>query len=213
MGGSAIIRADAAKGISRLEPELVQLAGDPFERAREEARRAGYEEGRQLAAAEAAAAEAAGARQLAERIAAAVELLENAALFVRAQLSDELDRLAKGATRLAFELTRTVLQRELTLAADPGEDAVARALALVPGDAAATVRLHPADLELLGEVSSRELTFVPDDTLGQGGCVLDTGTTLVDARIETALGRVAEILERAGGGWGAQRDDGEQRDD
>jgi flagellar assembly protein FliH len=178
MAGSTIIRAAAATSLGRVEPEQLEMSGDPLDVAREEARRAGFE----------------------ERVQDAVAFLENAALFVRAQLSDELDRLAKGATSLALALAQTVLQRELELAADPGGEAIARALALVPGVAPAVARCNPADLAVLGPVQSQNLTLVPDESVGRGGCLLDTGSTLVDARIETAISRVQAILEAAGGG-------------
>jgi flagellar assembly protein FliH len=200
MAGSTIIRAAAATSLGRVEPEQLEMSGDPLDVAREEARRAGYEEGQLAAAAEAEVAARRAAAQLEERVQDAVAFLENAALFVRAQLSDELDRLAKGATSLALALAQTVLQRELELAADPGGEAIARALALVPGVAPAVARCNPADLAVLGPVQSQNLTLVPDESVGRGGCLLDTGSTLVDARIETAISRVQAILEAAGGG-------------
>ncbi|HTW97997.1 MAG TPA: FliH/SctL family protein, partial [Acidimicrobiales bacterium] len=166
----------------------------------DEARRVGYEEGRRLAADEAQAAARRAAVEFEERVRDAVAFLENAALFVRAQLSDELDRLAKGATSLALGLTEAILQRELALSDDPGAEAITRALALVPSDAAAIARCNPEDLGLIGEIDSDTLKLVPDDSVGRGGCLLDTGSTLVDARIETALARVREILDIAGSG-------------
>jgi flagellar assembly protein FliH len=198
--GNTIIRAAVAGAIGPVLPELLEMTGDPLDIAREEARRAGYEEGRKAAAEEAKVAAKRAAAELDSRVQDAVAFLENAALFVRAQLSDELDRLAKGATSLALALASTILQRELQLAADPGAEAIARALALVPNEAPAVARCNPEDLAALGEISSPMLTLVPDDSVGRGGCLLDTGSTLVDARIETAIARVQVILEAAGGG-------------
>lgn len=194
-----VIPAELAPVVERLRPELIELIGDPLDVAREEARRRGYEEGRRIAAEEASLAAAAAELALQERISAAITNLENAALFVRAQLSDELDRVAKGAAHLAMALTEAVLQRELELSRDPGSEALARALDLVPTSAAATVRCNPADLEQMGTLEHSLLTFVPDRSIGRGGCVLETGATLVDARIETALERVRAIFARAGG--------------
>ncbi len=199
MSRTAIIRAGDASEVERLRPELLELTGDPLDIAREEARRAGYEEGLRLAAEEAAQRRTIFEEMFVGRLADAMSFLENAALFVRAQLSDELDRLAKSATELALEIVEAVLQHEIALSANPGADAIARALALVPASTPAVARCNPADVELLGEISHPLLSFVADPSVGRGGCVLDTGVTLVDARIEAAVARVKELLDRAGG--------------
>jgi len=196
-----VIRAATAGRIEfgRVEPEPLEQAAEPLDHVREAAFRAGYEDGRRRAAEEARAAAERAAAELEARIGAGLAFLENAALLVRAQMSEELDQLAKGATVLAMSLTETVLQREVALAANPGAEAIARALALVPGDAPAVVRCNPADLELLGPATRASLILEPDPEVVRGGCVLDTGATLVDARIETALARVRAVLAEAGG--------------
>ncbi len=197
----SVIRAAAAGAVrlNRLVPEPLESVAEPLDRLRDEAFRVGYDEGRRRAAEEAAAAAARAAAEHEARISAGLSLLENAALLVRAQLSEEVDRLERAATRLAMGLTEEILQRELELAASPGADAIARALRLVPGDTPAVVRCNPADLELLSPVTARGLRLEPDPEIGRGGCQLDTGATLVDARIETALQRVRAVLEQAGG--------------
>jgi flagellar assembly protein FliH len=201
MAPPTIIRARAATGIGRLEPEPLEVCLDPAERVHDQAFRAGYAEGQRLAseAAQAAAQQAAAEQQ--RRLGAGLALLENAALLVRSQLNEELDRLAKVACSLAMALTESILQRELELSSNPGAEAIARALALLPGvDAPAVARLNPADLELLGPLPGTTMSLVADPAVAPGGCVLDTGSTLVDARLETALQRVRAILEQAGGG-------------
>ena len=91
-----------------------------------------------------------------------------------------------------------MLDRELAVSTDPGADAIARALALVPGDSPVTVRLHPDDVRVLGEVShlaqGRELVVVADPAVERGGCVAEAAGRQVDAQVGPALARVAAVL-------------------
>lgn len=109
-----------------------------------------------------------------------------------AQVSAEL-------AELAFAVAESVLGRELALAADPGADAVRRAIAAIGGPADATARLHPDDLQQMS-VSADELApgaalrLVADPGVDRGGCVLESGATTVDASIDAALHRVRAAL-------------------
>ncbi len=120
-----------------------------------------------------------------------------------AQLQAYADELARGATELAFGIAEQILQRELRTAADPGADAIRRAVAALPHAGAtvstAVVRVHPDDVarmvadpeELLVGAA---LTVVADAEVEPGACVLDVDQTRVDASISSALDRVREVL-------------------
>ncbi len=43
------------------------------------------------------------------------------------------------------------------------------------------------------------MTIVPDPSVGAGGCVLEVGAAIVDARIEASLERVRRVLDAAMG--------------
>lgn len=100
---------------------------------------------------------------------------------------------------LALELAAAVLEREVTVAENPGREALARALALAPDHHDVVVRLNPADLEVIGEVSEmrpgRDLILASDPSVGRGGCLLEAGAATVDARIEAGLDRAREVLQ------------------
>jgi len=127
-----------------------------------------------------------------------------------AAVGRRLEELAgvDAAVRRAFEahvvdaallLAEAILDRELAVAADPGRDALVRALAVAPaGIASATVRLHPDDAARLGPVEDLapgvELAVVADPAVEPGGCLLQCGDTAVDASVRAALERVAGVL-------------------
>ncbi len=165
----------------------------------------GYAEGLAAAAAEArlTAAQVRAESEAAERqrdahLARAVELLLTAADAFRSTEQVVLADIEDTVAELALSIARTVLDRELVTSADPGADAIARALALVPDNCPVTLRLHPDDVLVLRDVSalalSRELVVVADPGVEPGGCVAEAAGRQVDAQVGPALARVAAVL-------------------
>jgi flagellar biosynthesis/type III secretory pathway protein FliH len=56
------------------------------------------------------------------------------------------------------------------------------------------VRLHPDDFALLGEAAAHPARVSPDPGIVLGGCIVDSSTGALDARLETQLARLAETL-------------------
>ncbi len=165
----------------------------------------GYAEGLAAAAAEArlTAAQVRAESEAAERqrdahLARAVELLLTAADAFRSTEQVVLADIEDTVAELALSIARTVLDRELVTSADPGADAIARALALVPDNCPVTLRLHTDDVLVLRDVSalalSRELVVVADPGVEPGGCVAEAAGRQVDAQVGPALARVAAVL-------------------
>jgi flagellar assembly protein FliH len=140
----------------------------------------------------------AGERQRDAHLARAVELLGTAAVAVRTHEQVVLADLEDTVVELALSIARTVLDRELATSADPGADAIARALVLAPDGFPVTVRLHPDDVLALGELpgltQGRELVVVADHGVEPGGCVAEAAGRRVDAQVGPALARVAAVL-------------------
>src|SRR5579862_2351714 len=125
----------------------------------------------------------------------AVEALAAAADVMRAgaatDLADAEDALVAGA----FELAAAVLERELEVAANPGADALRRALALAPAGGM-EAHLHPDDLAIVAPEGdpSGLVSFVADPGVERGGCVLVNGPTTIDAQLGSALSRARTFL-------------------
>ncbi len=103
--------------------------------------------------------------------------------------------------KLCFELTRTLIGRELEIARNPGLDSVARALSLAPSSEALIARVHPDDLGALGEIEklisgdgAGKLEILGDPEVERGGCILEAGPCRIDAQIGPALERVGRAL-------------------
>ena len=149
---------------------------------RAEAQRRGYAAGIEKGEAEAR-------RQLQTQIERVQGLAAQLAQARAAVLEDAED----GAVELAFAVLCRIL----------GEQAASRqgVLAMVERCAGgarareqATVRLHPDDFALLGPATPHGARFTPDADIALGGCIVDSSTGSLDARLETQLARLAETL-------------------
>jgi flagellar assembly protein FliH len=110
-------------------------------------------------------------------------------------VADEVRETIMG---MVLTLVEDLLGRELALADSPVLDAIRRALALVPADAPAVVRVHPDDL---GEIPADVLAELPDSVrvvgdpgIERAGAVAETGPRRIDAQLMAALERVQAVL-------------------
>lgn len=168
-------------------PEEPMNADEILSSSREEARRAGWEqglsEGRQAARGE--------LRLQADRLQHVIEQLASPLAQVGQDVQDEL-------VQLAMAIARQVIQRELATQPEQIRDVVTQAIAALPsGNRHLRIHLHPEDAHLLAEhMDVHEVAswkIIEDATLIRGGCIVDTGATRVDARLET---RMQDILAR-----------------
>lgn len=201
----------SATGVdARLTDPHLQGVVEQARRAAEAAGRAsghaeGYAAGLATAAAEAevraaqvSREQAAAQAQHSAQLAHAVSLLAGAADEFRAKQQLSLADLEDVVIDLALSIARAVLARELAVSADPGAEALARALALAPDGCAVTVRMHPQDAAVLRDLSEvapgRELVVLADPAVEPGGCVAEAAGRHVDAQLGTALDRVSAVL-------------------
>jgi flagellar assembly protein FliH len=111
---------------------------------------------------------------------------------------EELDAtIEEELSKLATEIARQLVRRELRTS--PGEvvAVVREAVSLLPvGSTGIQVRLHPDDARLIREVLSLGRDDEPvwkiieDQTLSRGGCIINTELSRIDATVEKRLGTV-----------------------
>ncbi|WP_326541697.1 FliH/SctL family protein [Pseudorhodoferax sp.] len=121
-------------------------------------------------------------RENAARLAASVQQLQQ-------RLAECEQRQARQVLELAAELARQVVRRELATRPDAVLPVVREALALLGAEhKAATVRLHPADLEVVAaalreEHAALDVRWSADATVERGGCLVEAGGTVVDGQL------------------------------
>lgn len=120
----------------------------------------------------------------------------------QAQLEAGQQLAAQGVLELACEIARQVLRHEITSNPNALLPVIREALGLLFADAKAVqIRLHPLDLDVLQDILREEypnlpLTLQPDAALTRGGCLVESGGTVIDGRLEKrwarAVGRLGQ---------------------
>jgi len=125
-----------------------------------------------------------------------VALFESA----QSQLQQTEPVIAQGVLALACDIARQVLRRELQMNPASVQPVVQEALGLLLADSkAAVVRLHPHDAEVVGSRFQQafpqlQISVLPDGGITAGGCLVESGTTVVDATVERRWAQVVSSL-------------------
>ncbi len=123
-------------------------------------------------------------------------LLESA----QTQLAQSQAVMAQGVLELACEMARQVLRHELSVNPNALQPVVREGLGMLTDDCkAAVLRLNPIDLDVLRETIAAEftnlaLTWIPDASIVQGGCVISAGAAVVDGSVATRWRRTVAKL-------------------
>ena len=181
LSGEVVERIDAlSDALQRAEAraerivEQARREADTIRReAREEGRRDGYEE-------------------LVDRIAEVRERYR--------QIQDEAER---DTLELAFRIAERIVGRTIELEPEVVREMIAGALEHVRGKRHVVVYLHPDDLQsvaphreaMADELDGATIYFEEDDRIDRGGCLIETESTRVDARLEMQLERLKDALE------------------
>ncbi|MDR1728753.1 MAG: hypothetical protein LBT74_12665 [Acidobacteriota bacterium] len=164
------------------EPDSARLEQEAFDR--------GVAEGRK-------GAEDAARRQMEEmsgRYADTLAELAELKKALRAQVEEEV-------VRLAVAVAKKIVQREVGIDPTIIQALVRVALDRASGKSSVTVRLNPEDYKYmlakhdeLAQVEGREITFAPDGGITRGGCLVQTESGDIDARIEEEFREVEEAF-------------------
>ncbi len=104
--------------------------------------------------------------------------------------------------QLALAVARKIVGRDVSLGPDVVTRIIREALGQVEHAGRITIKLNPADLELLADIKPQLLSglpeagraaFEPDEGIARGGCLIETDGGEVDARIE----RQFQVVEEA----------------
>ncbi len=191
------------------------IRSDEVERSGLQVRRLGEPEHRQAVESEPdriiepAAPEWAPTGEHTERVRRLVQAMLSGVARQRRELLTELQPYV---VRIAIEVARRIVRRELTT--DPGliTRTAETALEQMMTASQVTVRVHPLDAQVLRATLSEvvpapdqaeAIEIVPDGSIEPGGCVVESDRGIVDARLrtqfETMQARLLEELDGRGG--------------
>ena len=169
-------RAEASRLLAEAEREAARLR-ERAQQAASELRETAYQEGREAALAE----------------------LNGLMLEAHERREAALTEVERDVLRLSIKVAEKIIGREIKAEPEVVADIVSTALRSVRQREMLVVRVHPADLP---EIQSRReridpagrsrfLDFVADPRVGRGGCIIESESGTVNARLDTQL-RVLE---------------------
>ena len=119
----------------------------------------------------------------------------------------ESRNLEKELVELALAVARKVVGREVTVRPDTVAHLLHEAIGHLEHAGTLTIRLNPADLERLSDVSSQVLSglndpgrvrFEADASLSVGGCFIESEAGEMDVRVEQRLRAIEDAFQAAG---------------
>lgn len=131
---------------------------------------------------------------------AAQELLENI-LAAKEQRSQALNSIERDVLKLSVKIAEKIIGREIEADETVRGEIVMTALRQARQQEMMTVRVNAADLPLVEKMReridafgrARYLDFVADQTIKEGGCLIESASGTIDARLETQL----RVFEKA----------------
>lgn len=119
--------------------------------------------------------------------------------FLRQPLATLDEEVEQQLTELALTVVRLVLKKECT--SDPAtvQAIIHEALEFLPVNTRnVRVRLNPKDIALLEQagldMAAQEWRSIADNTVSQGGCLVESDTSHIDASLETRVQQVVDQL-------------------
>ena len=215
------IEEQKVKGKSASDnPEIVQMKRDAEDRARQivqealdqaktitiETEKAAYHAGfqRGYADGERSATENVNLLAGAEREALRADVSDFLILAEQAR-QQAWATIEPQAIDLIFALCKQVLKQEVEVSRTAALEIIRSAIRRVSDHGALRVKVHPEDLDMArshrGELESlldgnAQIEIVADRRIGQGGCVVETDSGSIDARLETQIANVGEALNQ-----------------
>lgn len=116
------------------------------------------------------------------------------------QIADSEQAMAEGLLELATSLARQVLGHELIVNPNAILPVIRESIGVLIADSKVVlVRLHPADFEVVEpvlrqEFPALEVKMLPDSHILRGGCIVESGGTVVDGTVATRWRRVVARL-------------------
>jgi flagellar assembly protein FliH len=123
------------------------------------------------------------------------------------QLEFHDQKIERTVVQLAVTIAELIVKREVSIDREIVLREAREALRRVVGVQQLTLRVNPFDLELVrgqksalmaGAESIRDLRIEPDEAVARGGCIVESDSGNVDARLSTQLRNIEMALLDAG---------------
>jgi flagellar biosynthesis/type III secretory pathway protein FliH len=132
--------------------------------------------------------------------------IENVIRELRAQVSFELSLLEESLPELAVLISEKIIEKEISENSRMVIEQVQRAIGALDNEIIFKIHLNPSDIEILESVKStlvddssriQDVQLVPNDSVEQGFCILETSVGKVDARRSSQVEIIKDVLTKA----------------
>jgi flagellar biosynthesis/type III secretory pathway protein FliH len=172
--------------------ETTQSLADVRDRARHEGFESGYAEGLKEAARENAEKQ----RIFDEKCQTVLIILNKATEQAKQFIAVKQQELESYAAELAIDIAEAVISQEVSSGKITILDTIKHALAMLPSTGEMTGRVNPEDLEFIESNNlAANIHLIADPSITKASCVLEIGSSMVDARLDEAIARVKRELK------------------
>jgi len=163
-------------------------ADQQWQERSEAAYRLGFEDGKKIGLQE--------CRDELKETMASIKSMINELARIREEQNLDADRTI---ATLAITIASTIIRKEISIDHGIVKLIAKDALKAVEDKRRVVIRLNPADVKVISDISPeslsiKELEIKEDDSIEQGGCVIEGDSCIVDARIQVQLEEIAERL-------------------
>jgi len=139
----------------------------------------------------------------AEKLSGNLENLLEEITQLRSKIGKQYER---EIIALVFSIAKTIIQTQVNFSESLVKDTILTALELTAEKRDITIKINPDDFEYVEKIrpelfskqpALKALVVTPDASIGMGGCMLETPSGDVDARIETQLDNMLQSLKEA----------------
>lgn len=188
--------------------EVLARAADEAEAIREQSTKLGFEAGRQ-AGLEAARSEIheqveQRAEQLTKgRMDQVLPAIDRIIAAIESEREQWLSAWEEAAIGVCTAMAERIIQRQIEIDPSLTSSRIASVLELAAGSPRVQIRLHPTDIQKLGEQADEivrrmsrcsDCEITADTAIQPGGCLVETSHGQIDARLETQLNRIRDEL-------------------
>lgn len=182
------IEKEVAKALEEQKNELT----DRYEKEKEESYKSGFNDGKEI-----------GLTEGKSEVAPFVEELHK----VAKNLSEEMDWVIHEAEKEIMALCYLIAERIIKHEIEKDDKVILNilheSLEYVANETEITIKLNPDDYNIVKEYKKditsslteiKNLKFEPDEKITRGGCLIETNSGEVDARLETKLEELERVL-------------------
>lgn len=178
--------------------------GEGFDKGCDEGRRAGFDEGRSAGwQAGVDGGRRSGEDEACRELSRAVEILHEAARKYEEERRVFVDEARREVVKLALEVGRTLVKREVRDIGDTARRNIEKAVELIFRRGEVVVEIHPDDVDLVEQALAEGPRWTEDldgveiksaSDVARGGCRLIAGAGVVDLDIDTQIELIAETI-------------------